>query len=266
MKMKMKKNILIAIAVLITAGFMVTGCEKETDRPPINTVDTTKVLEIKDIYKIQADSGDNYVFTDDYMLYATVVMDDSTGNIYKEAYLQDSTGGINLYKLSYARALKTGQYVRINLNGASLKNYSGKMELIFDQVLDFGSNAVVQKQYAPILPVEVTIADILTGEYDCELVTVKDVQFVDAELSLTYASHGGTSSQNRNIVDCDGGTLIVRNSDYSTFAGDTLPQGKGNITGIATKYQYTGGDIVWQLIVRTPDEVLLDGARCGVTK
>jgi hypothetical protein len=264
--MKMKNNILITIAVLIATVFIFTGCEKELDRPPIKVVDPAKVLEIKDIYQIQVDSGDNYVFTEDYMLYATVVMDDSTGNIYKEAYLQDTTGGINLYKLSSAGALKIGQYVRINLNGASIKNYSGKMELIFSNVLDFGLNMVVQESNVPIEPIEVTIADLLTGEYDCELVTVKDVQFVDGEINMTYANLGGTSSQNRNIVDCTGGTLIVRNSDYSSFAADSLPDGKGNITGIATKYQYSGGDIVWQLLIRNPNEVLLTGPRCGATE
>jgi hypothetical protein len=263
--MKMKNNILI-IAALIATLFILAGCEKELDRPPIKEVDPAKVLEIKDIYQIQVDSGDNYVFTDDYMLYATVVMDDSTGNIYKEAYLQDTTGGINLYKLSNSRALRIGQYVRINLKGASIKNYSGKMELIFSNVLDFGKSAIVQESNVPIEPVEVTIADLLTGEYDCELVTVKDVQFVDGEINMTYANLGGTASQNRNIADCTGAKMIVRNSDYSTFAGDSLPDGKGNITGIATKYINFEGITEWQLFIRNPNEVLLTGPRCGATE
>ncbi len=262
----MKNSIITTIAVLFVAGLMFTGCDKELDRPPINVVDPAKILEIKDLYQIQVDSGNDYVFVDDYMLYATVVMDDSSGNIYKEAYLQDSTGGINFYKLSFAGALKIGQYVRFNLKGASIKNYSGKMELIFANILDFGNSMIVQDSYAPIAPVEVTIADILAGTYDCELVTVKDVQFVDAEINLTYATAGGTSSKNRNIVNCEGGTLIVRTSDYSLFAGDSIPNGKGNITGIVTKYVYSGGDVAWQLLIRRPSEVVLDGLRCGVTE
>jgi hypothetical protein len=259
----MKNSILTAIAVIFVAGFMFTGCEKELDRPPISVVDENKILEIKDIYQIQADSGDNYIFTDNYMLYATVVMDDSSGNIYKEAYLQDSTGGINIYKLSSAGAVKEGDYIRVNLKGASIKNYSGKMELIFADVLDFGKSMVVQKSNQPIDPAVITLAELLTGAYDCELVTISDVQFVDAEINLTFASLGGTSSQNRNIVNCVGETAIVRTSDYSDFAGDSIPDGKGSITGIATKYVYSGGDIVWQVLIRTPEEVLLDGPRCG---
>lgn len=262
----MKNSILTTIAVLFVAGLMFTGCDKELDRPPINVVDKSKILEIKDIYKIQADSGDNYLFTDDYMLYATVVMDDSSGNIYKEAYLQDSTGGINIFKISSAGALKEGDYIRLNLKGASIKNYSGKMELIFANILDFGKSMVVQKANQPIEPAVVTLADILTGAYNCELVTVTNVQFVDAQLNMTYANLGGTSSQNRNIVNCDGVTIIVRTSDYAEFANDSIPNGLGSITGIATKFINNSGVTAWQLLIRNPQEVLLTGPRCGTQK
>lgn len=260
----MKRNRIFVLSVFITVVIFFIACDKELDTPPIKVVNPDKVLQIKDIYQIQVDSGDNYIFEDDYMLYATVVMDDSTGNIHKEAYLQDTTGGINLYKLSSSGALKTGQYVRINLNGASIKNYSGKMELIFDNVLDFGKSMVVQQANVPIDPFVVTVEDLLTGVYDCELVTISGVQFIAADTLKTYATLGGTSSQNRTLVDCNGNEIIVRSSDYSDFAGDSLPAGMGSITGIATKYVYSGGDVVWQLIVRTPNEVLLDGPRCGL--
>ncbi len=266
--MKMKNNILTIIALLFVAGIIVTGCDKELDRPPITNVDPNKILEIKDLYQIQADSGDNYLFADDYMLYATVVMDDSKGNIYKEAYLQDTTGGINLYKLSFAGALKVGQYVRINLNGAKLLEYNGKMELSFVDVLDFGMSMVIQKSNAPIEPVEVTVADLYSGEYLCELVTLKDVEVVAADTSKTWANRLGTSAANIKLEGCDipANTVVVRTSDYSDFAGDSVPKGKGNITGIATKYQYPGGSPTWQILIRTPDEVNLDGPRCGVTE
>lgn len=265
----MKNIILISIAVFITAGFLFTGCEKETDRPPVTMVDTAKVLEIKDIYQIHADSGDNYVFTEDYMLYATVVMDDSTGNIYKEAYLQDSTGGINLYKLSSARALKTGQYVRINLIGASILNYSGKLELVFTNVLDFGKNAVVQNQYAPIDPKVVTVEEIMTGNYNGMLVDVQGIQFKDDELTKTYYSKDlqVPLDQNRYAVDCSGNEIIVRTSSYATFAKDTVPGGNGNAIGVITKFQkVAGGDIDWQLLIRNTDEVSLENPRCGATE
>jgi hypothetical protein len=266
MKNKISATITASLILAFVAVSVFTSCDRELDRPPIDVVDTAKILTIGDLYQIHADSGDEYTFVDDYMLYATVIMDDSSGNIYKEAYLQDETGGINLYKLSGTGIARVGQYLRINLNGASLKYYSGKMEIVFSAILDAGKNIVVQKEFEPIAPVEVTIADIRSAEFDCELITLVGVQFADSDTAMTYAVLGGTGSQNRNIVDCDGNSMIIRNSDYSLFAGDELPNGNGNMTGIITKYIYTGGDTAWQLLIRNPDEVLLNNPRCGSEK
>jgi hypothetical protein len=246
-----------------------TSCDRELDRPPIGVVDTAKILTIGDLYQIHADSGDGYTFVDDYMLYATVVMDDSSGNIYKEAYLQDETGGINLYKLSGTGIARVGQYIRVNLNDAQIVYWSGKMEIKFSNILDAGKSIVVQKEYEPITPVEVTMAEIKTAIYDCVLVTIKDVEIIPDDTLKTYAVYGGTSAQDIDLVDCDGNKLIFRTSDYSLFAGDSVPRGKGNVTGVITKYlrnSTNGIDTIWQLLIRNPDEVLLNNPRCGSEK
>jgi hypothetical protein len=258
----MKKKNFLLIAVLITIIVSFVGCDRELDKPPIDTVNPNLILTIADINQIYADSGNNYVFTKDYMLYATVVMDDGTGNIYKEAYLQDTSGGINLYRLTYAESLFEGDYIRLNLNGVQIVYYSGKMELVFDNV-DSEQSIVVQAKGRHIQPVDVTIAELMAGDYNCQLVNLKDVQFKDSDLAFTYANKNGSSNTNRNIMDCSGQSMIVRTSDYSTFAGDTVAQGKGDMVGIATKYVYSGGDVAWQLLIRSVDEVSLDSARCG---
>ncbi len=250
------------LIVIIFTLFAITNCEPEPDSPPINQADQTKVLQIKDIYQIYEDSGENYKFSDNYMLYANVIMDDSSGNIYKEAYIQDSTGGINLYKLTYADMLKVGDYVRINLKDTKLKNYSGKMEIVFEDIYDATKNVTAIKKNNFIEPAEVSLEDIFAAHYDCERVKISEVQFADNQLGLTYANRGGTSSQNRTLVDCSGKSIIVRTSDYAKFAGDTLPNGNGDIIGVITKYIYSGGDTAWQLLVRNPNEFSLNNPRC----
>ncbi|MFO7790734.1 MAG: DUF5689 domain-containing protein [Bacteroidales bacterium] len=259
-----KNNTIISLFALMVFG--VVACVDDFDNPPVNKVPDNMKLNISDIYQIHADSGDNYQFTEDYMLYATVTMDDSKGNIYKEAYVQDSTGGINLYRLSSPGAVHTGDYVRINLNGAEVVDYNGKMELVFDDILDIETQIIVQKEDQEIEPAVTSIPDIISGEYNCELVKVTDVQFIEDDLNKTYADPDGSSAQNRNIENCDGQNIIVRTSDYADFARDSIPEGKGDITGIITKFQYSGGDVVWQLLIRSLDEVNLDGPRCGETK
>lgn len=263
----MKNNIIILASIIFAATIMFVGCEDDFDSPPIEIFNPDMVLTIADIYQIQADSCDNsdsYVFTEDYMLFATVTLNDDEGNIYKEAYVQDSTGGINLYKLSHSGAFNVGDYIRINLNGAEVIEFKGKMEIKFDSILDFGKQMVVQETNVPIEPDSVSIADILTGEYSCKLVKVYDVQFEDDELLNTYCVEAinddyieSEYDMNRDIQNCDGQSLIVRTSNYASFAKDTVPQGRGYVIGIATKF-----DPEWQLLVRSTDEVKMDAPRC----
>ncbi|PLX07617.1 MAG: hypothetical protein C0596_10160 [Marinilabiliales bacterium] len=258
----MKNRIIILLAAVIIIPMFFISCEEELDTPPIATINPDMVLEISDIYQIYADSGE-YTFTEDYMLYATVTMDDYEGNIYKEAYIQDTTGGINLYKLSYAETTKAGDYIRLNLNGVSIVDYSGKMELVFADILDISQNLVIQHSDNPIDPVPVTIEEIETGDYDCQLVEVQGLQFAASDTNKTYATFGGTSATNRNAEDCNGKEILIRTSDYADFAGDSIPSGNGSLVAIVTKYQYSGGDIVWQLLIRSIDEVEMEGERCN---
>lgn len=259
--MKYKKTLIFSFCVAMVFGF--ASCEIIPDTPPINTVDQNKLLSINDIYQIQQDSGDNYVFTDDYMLYATVIMDDFYGNIYKEAYVQDETGGINLYKLSKAGLTRTGQYLRINLNGASLIDYSGKMEIVFDEINDVEPMLVVQENNAAITPDSISISDLASNNYECKLVEIHGLQFVDGDLNETYSDAIGLNTINRTLEDCEGNQLIIRTSGYADFAADTLPNGNGSVIGVATTFLEYNGDTTRQLLIRTPNEVVFDNARCG---
>ena len=252
----------VKIFVLIAVLAVFYSCELETDKPPINSVDLNKIITIADVYQIYADSGDNYVFTEDYMLYATVTMDDFYGNIYKEAYVQDSTGGINLYRLSSAGLTQVGQKVRVNLNGASLVDYSGKMEIVFDGILDASAHIIVQESNVPIVPAEISISDLESNNYECKLVKINNVQFTDSELGQTYADALGNNTENRMLEDCNGNEIAVRTSGYADFASDTVPSGRGSVVGIATTFIEYSGAHTRQLLIRSVDEVLLDSTRC----
>ncbi|MDD4149408.1 MAG: DUF5689 domain-containing protein [Bacteroidales bacterium] len=251
----MKRIYILFIAAVLITPFFMTSCDEELDTPPIATVDQSKVLTIADIYKIKADSSFEYMFKDDYMLYATVTMDDYEGNIYKEAYVEDASGGINIYRLSYAESFKVGQYVRINLNRARVVDYSGKLELVFDSVLNTNKSIVVQHANNPIIPEQVTIADIETGNYKCKLVEVQGIQFANSELNETYFGNVTFTADNRLVEDSTK-TIVVRTSKYADFAKDTVPQGSGKMVAIVTLH--SSG---WQLLVRSIDEVDMNEPR-----
>ncbi len=261
------KRYISATAILMTVAIF-TSCERELDVPPVTQIDQAHLLTVSDIYQMHADSGDSYTFEEDYMLYGTITMDDSHDNIYREAYLQDSTGGINLYKLGTSGLVKVGDRVRINLKGGMIVNYGGKMELSFVNVEDFSQQVILQESNVPLTPEKVTMTQITNNPayYDCRLVEIENVQFAASDTALTYAIENGSSTQNRNMESCDGFSLVARNSDYSDFAGKPIPNGKGNIIGIVTRYirsgSYGGTTTTYQVIIRSEEEVMLDGERC----
>lgn len=265
----MKKIISIIVPMFFTAVALVCSCEKP-DVPAITELDKDHILTVADIYHIADtnNSSDNYKFTDDYMLFGTITMDDSHDNIYKEAYLQDSTGGINIYKLSKAGMVKVGDRVRMNLKGSQVVNYNGKMELSFVDVEDATLQVILQEPNVPVTPEEVTMAQVVENPayYDCRLVKLNNVQFAASDTSLTYAIEHGNKTQNRNMTSCDGNTLVARNSDYADFAGQPLPKGNGSVVGIMTRYIRSGSNgtttTTYQIIIRSTDEVNMENERC----
>ncbi len=258
----MKKIISIIVPMFFATVALVCSCEKP-DVPAITELDNDHILTVADIYKMQVDSVDNYQFKDDYMLFGTITMDDSHDNIYKEAYIQDSTGGINIYKLSQAGMVKVGDRVRINLKGSHIVDYSGKMELSFVDVEDATLQVILQEPNVPITPEEVTMAQVVENPayYDCRLVKLNNVQFATSDTSLTYAVEHGSTTQSRNMTSCDGNTLVARNSDYADFAGEKLPKGSGSVVGIMTRY-VRSETTTYQIIIRSIDEVKMENERC----
>ncbi|PID88927.1 MAG: hypothetical protein CSB02_00105, partial [Bacteroidia bacterium] len=105
---------------------------------------------------------------------------------------------------------------------------------------------------------EVSISDIKTGAYIGKLVKLNDVQFKDGELGKTWANAVAHKTENRDLEDCDGNTILVRTSGYANFAGDVLPELKGSMIAIASSYRGTA-----QLYVRDVKEVQFNDPRCG---
>ena len=92
---------------------------------------------------------------------------------------------------------------------------------------------------------------------------LKNVEFIPADTSKTYANLGGNSSQNRSLRDCTGKTVIIRTNDRSKFAGNPLPTGNGDAIGVITKFINNNNVVTWQLLVRDPEEIMLNNPRCG---
>lgn len=247
----MKKIKLISFLVIV---LIFSNCVKqEYDTPPIQTIPTGDILSIKDLYQINTDSIESgiypaaYKFTKDLSVYAVVCMDDKTGNIYKSAYIQDDTLGINLHLMA-SGGIRQGDKIRINLKGLVLGVYKGMLQL--DSV-DADKNIVIQENLVSISPITTTISQLNdsanSNYYKSRLIKLENVHF--SNTNQTWADAVNLESKDVDLVDDFGNTIIIRSSGYASFAGDTLPNGSGSLMAIYTVYGTTP-----QLVVRTPNE------------
>jgi len=92
-----------------------------------------------------------------------------------------------------------------------------------------------------------------------KLIELDNVQFTDESLGKKFYDTsvftiGGAT--NHQIIDTNGATVIVRISQYATFANESIPSGSGKIVGVMTKY---GSD--YQFMVRTKNDINLTEGR-----
>ncbi|MBI3135615.1 MAG: choice-of-anchor J domain-containing protein [Bacteroidetes bacterium] len=243
----MKKTIILFSASVLA----VTACEKEPDSPPIGSLLPAQIITIDSLRNWETTTGPVSI-QEDLSVYGIITMDESSGNIYKQLYVQDQTAAIQV-RLTASCDFKVGDSVRIDLNGAYLSDYAGVIQL---DSIDPAKDIIRQSSDNTVNPAVKTIDQITLAD-EAMLVKLENVQFQYGELSNTFADAANQSSENRIIEDCSGNTIIVRTSGYASFAGTDLPTGNGSIVCIVNQFN---GEL--QLIVRSFNEVKLSGTRC----
>jgi hypothetical protein len=208
--------------------------------------------------------------TGDWALHGIITASDKKdGNLYKEAYIQDATGGLRLLFESTS-GLYIGDSVTVNVKGLFIGDYGNFWQVGGEPYYDSGGSIRVSgmnmdKQILktsinnPTYPDTITITQAKSAAYLGKLVTLKDVQFTDDALNHTYADNVSVppASVNWNLMDCSKNKIIVRTSGYASFAGDTITDLKGMVTGIVTIFSSD-----YQLVIRDFKEVKLKDERC----
>ncbi len=241
----MKRLIYISAIVL-----MALSCKKKYDTPPITTPKPGSTITLEDLIGMY--NGKPVKFDDSLSVFATVTMDESDGNLYRNVYIQDGDFAINMRLLS-AGGLYVGDRIRIDLNNTRLSTYNGVLQL--DSV-HVDKNIVKQAVDKDIEPLVLTIEELNTN-LQSRLVKLENVQFTVPEFGMTYADADNNESRDIVIEDCDGNLSIFRNSGYASFANEKIAEGNGSITAIVGVFN----DQV-QLLVRSFNEIKLDGERC----
>jgi hypothetical protein len=241
----MKNRVFNTFLLLAMVGMMFTACKKEYPEPPIQDLPIGEVYTIEEILNMEPGT----VFTEDASVYGIITADEVSGNLYKAAFMQDRATGkaIELY-LNAVSGVRIGDSVRIYLKDVTYAMYNNLPQL---SNFEADGHIVILANNKPIEPEVTTIAEVNAGNHLAQLIRLENVRFTEQNTFADPTTYG-----NRTLADPTdySQTVIVRTSNYANFANDSLPQGTGNLTAIATVYNNT-----WQLVIRSARELDFDG-------
>jgi len=189
----------------------------------------TTIRDLKATYK----NGKPAEVVGNVWIKGQVISSDRTGNIYRELYIQDETGGIDLKlgKSSLYSEFAVGQWVYVKCDGLTLGAYNGmpqlgleadqtttnEYETSYIDVQAIIDSHVFRGAYGnPLDPTVVTEADVkaslsagFKGELWGKLVTVKGLKYKNEIFALFYPNsnlpHTSANPENRVFLS-DGGT------------------------------------------------------------
>jgi hypothetical protein len=271
--MKKLNYIVILFSILLSAA-----CSDNNENPPpvIEFIagDFVQIQQVKDLYsaelaKVWTDRVPVEIFENWSIKGIITASDKKDGNLYKEAYIQDGSGGVHLM-FNSTSGLYIGDSVIVNLQGLFLSDYGNLIQVGSTPYIDESGNyrllGIVMDQVTkkisinnPTTPEIVTIPQVKSTGWLGKLVTLNNVQFTDDAVGESYADYmlDPPASANRNLMDCDKNQIIVRSSGYASFASDIITDLNGSITGIVTVFNSD-----YQLIIRDYTEVQLTNDRC----
>lgn len=250
------KYLFVAVCLLL----LNISCEREYAAPPLHeskyqgALDNITIQQLKERY---ASITAPQLISDDLIIKAIVTGNDESGNIYKQIYVQDASGAINLGvdQNSIYASYQVGQEVFIQLKDLFVVKYGGELQIGMGST---NANRISWEMFkakafhnswpnpANATP-KVVQLNALTDNMVHQLVEIKDVTFVNGGKKPFTT---GDATTNEQIKSATGNVLDVRSSNFSNFAKDILPIGKGTVVGILGRFN--GG---WQLFLRTKADV-----------
>lgn len=264
--MKLLRN----ISLPLIASLALFACERDYDAPLLTEPEYTGPAANITISELRtqnaaATTDVPIIIAQSPILKATITSSDEAGNIYKNIYIQDETGaiGVRVDQNNICTKYPVGQTIYIDLEGLCVSVYGGEQQIaIYDESNNyktapipweiFQEKAIRDGWGAPENVKPIVLDDISTintnpDNYKFKLVQFTGVTFQNGGKGI-FAPEDAYGEE--NITDSHGNSIIVRTSNYASFASNKLPEGKGNITGILGRFNGT-----WQLTLRTANDV-----------
>ena len=275
------KNIklIVTTVILTTLSSCVNGDDYGVPDLSNDCVTIAKTKEVSDVTNIATATTVPYTTSETVVDYieAYVTSSDEGGNFYKSISMMSLDGlkgfsmpvdNYNLYT-----EFEPGRKVTIKLDknryfnkqhgstviGSSYNAGVGRVSgvdyknVILRSCTDVNENDIKKN---------LTIAAAKNDQYLNMLIEFDAVQFTDASLGKKYYdaslnSLGGAT--NHEITDQFGNKVILRVSEYATFASNAVPSQNGKIRGVMTKYNSD-----YQFMIRTLKDVDLINPRLEI--
>lgn len=288
------------IAMLFAGlGIALNSCKKDFDAPP-GPADPAIVANttIKALKALHQSPGAYDVIADDLIIEGVVIANDRSGNLYKQLFIQDATGALQILldANSLFGSYPVGRKIFVRCKNLCISDYNGTPQLgvkalvaglpsfeaipgaMISKYVVGGSlnNAITPKTVtiadldaaaadAPLLPGSATERQIWQNKYLCDLIQMEGFEFADTLTTYSDTSVYKTT-QNKDIKNCNGNVIIVRTSAYANFAGQRVARGNGTVKSIYTVFRSspTNPNITKQLLLRDLDDVQFTNPRCAI--
>lgn len=257
------------------------GCVKDQDfsTPTIDCIEptiavTNTIQQVKDMYTF----GGATVIETDVIIEGYVVSSDKSGNIYKTLSIQDfpenptSAIKISIDETNLYTKYDVGRKIYVKLKGLAVGYSFGSIqigqavggELARISAFEVKNHLFRSCEVADLIPKKVAISDLNETMLEM-LIEIENVQFKTTDLGLPFANVEDTETVNRvlesfnancNLID----EVIVRNSGFSKFKNQLLPEGKGSIIAVFGNFYDD-----FQLYLRDTDDVKFSDERCDYT-
>lgn len=221
-----------------------------------------------------------YSTTADDIIEAYVTSSDEGGNFYKSISMVsvDGTKGFTMPVDDYNLYTKyePGRKVYVKLKGkyfynsgltsaleignlydnnAPLADEIGRLSNIeYQSVIVRGCDKVNENTLVNVTTIPAALNDANLNK----LIEINNVQFSDSNIGKTYfdATNQIGGATNNIVTDNAGNSIVVRVSEFATFAGNKVPSLNGTIRGVLTKF---GSG--YQFMVRTEKDIMLTNPR-----
>lgn len=264
------------LIVLLAMAAALPGCiQRDFDAPPAGgsdpEIDPSVIMTIADV-KAMYNGGDAMEITDSIFISGVVIADDRSGNFYQTIVIEDETAGVSIRigLTDFFNIYPVGRRVFVYLKGLYIGQYA---ELVQIGVRDIEEpdgveripNFLVEQYLIPGMfgldpqPTEVTIGQLASNRdaFQNRLIRLTDVEFSCDEAGEPYADAVNQQTINRLVYNCSGGSIILRNSGFASFAADLMPEGNGTLTAVFSIFADDD-----QLFIRETSDVQFDGPRC----